>query len=96
MGLIETLAGAGLVVHGKRSSRTRPHCLLGRTFGDFEQGGFDLLVDDMVHLSFIAKEESPRSHSSCLGIVWGLLQRNNTPSVMASYRRPRPFRVRCS
>jgi alpha-beta hydrolase superfamily lysophospholipase len=57
--LIEALAAAGVTVYGNdhrghgRTARSRSH------FGDFGQGGFDLLVADTVHLSRIAKEENP-------------------------------------
>jgi len=57
--LIEALTHAGLVVYG---SDHRGH---GRTaaspeqLGDFGPGGFNLLVEDMVHLSQIARIENP-------------------------------------
>jgi alpha-beta hydrolase superfamily lysophospholipase len=57
--LIAVLQEAGLVVY---ANDHRGH---GRTvtspehFGDFGEGGFDLLVQDMVELTLIAKEENP-------------------------------------
>jgi alpha-beta hydrolase superfamily lysophospholipase len=57
--LIAVLQEAGLVVY---ANDHRGH---GRTaacpehFGDFGAGGFDLLVQDMVELTLIAKEENP-------------------------------------
>jgi len=56
---IEFLNSAGLTVygndhrgHGRTASAAVP-------FGDFGVGGFDLLVEDMIQLSRIAKEENP-------------------------------------
>jgi alpha-beta hydrolase superfamily lysophospholipase len=57
--LIAALQEAGLIVY---ANDHRGH---GRTagspdhFGDFGKGGFDLLVDDMLELSHIAKKEHP-------------------------------------
>ena len=57
--LIAVLQEAGIVVY---ANDHRGH---GRTvtspqhFGDFGEGGFDLLVQDMVELTLIAKEENP-------------------------------------
>jgi alpha-beta hydrolase superfamily lysophospholipase len=56
---IEALVSVGLTVYGNDH---RGH---GRTardvadFGDFGEGGFDLLVEDMVRLSHMAREENP-------------------------------------
>jgi len=56
---IEALVSVGLTVYGNDH---RGH---GRTardvadFGDFGEGGFDLLVEDMVRLSHMATEENP-------------------------------------
>jgi alpha-beta hydrolase superfamily lysophospholipase len=56
---IEALTSAGLAVYGNdhrghgRTARGKEH------FGDFGEGGFDLLVEDMVRLSRIAKAEHP-------------------------------------
>jgi alpha-beta hydrolase superfamily lysophospholipase len=57
--LIEALQEAGLVVYandhrGHGHTAGSPEHL-----GDFGRGGFDLLVDDMVELSLIAKQENP-------------------------------------
>jgi alpha-beta hydrolase superfamily lysophospholipase len=57
--LIDALISAGLTVYGDdhrghgRTASSATH------FGDFGEGGFDLLVEDMVRLSRIAKEENP-------------------------------------
>lgn len=58
-GWIEALARAGLTVYGndhRGHGRTAPSPA---RFGDFGEGGFDLLVDDIVRLSQIAKQENP-------------------------------------
>jgi alpha-beta hydrolase superfamily lysophospholipase len=59
VGLIEVLVSAGLTVYGndhRGHGRTAPSAAY---FGDFGEGGFDLLVEDMVRLSRAAKEEHP-------------------------------------
>ena len=64
---IEVLVSAGLTVYGNDH---RGH---GRTasdtahLGDFGEGGFDLLVEDMARLSRIAREENPRKKFILLG-----------------------------
>src|SRR5262245_61421325 len=56
---IEALVAAGLTVYGN-DHRGHGRTALGATFfGDFGDGGFDLLVEDMVQLSRIAKDENP-------------------------------------
>jgi alpha-beta hydrolase superfamily lysophospholipase len=57
--LIAVLQEAGLIVyandhrgHGRTGSSTKQ-------LGDFGEGGFDLLVRDMVELTLLAKEENP-------------------------------------
>lgn len=55
---IEVLVSAGLTVYGndhRGHGRTAPSA---KHLGDFGTGGFDLLVEDMVQLSRIAKEEN--------------------------------------
>src|SRR5580704_19659865 len=74
---------ADLTVYGndhRRHGRTAPSAA---DFGDFGEGGFDLLVEDMVRLSRIAKEEFPVSHSSCWGTAWVPSPRNSTYSITA-------------
>ena len=59
LGTIEALVAAGLTVYGndhRGHGRTAPSP---SRLGDFGAGGFDLLVDDMVVLSLIAREEIP-------------------------------------
>jgi len=56
---IESLVSAGLTVYGndhRGHGRTAPDS---KHLGDFGEGGFDLLVDDMIRLSQIAQEENP-------------------------------------
>src|SRR5262247_4283137 len=56
---IEALTSAGLTVYGndhRGHGRTAPDAA---HLGDFGEGGFDLLVQDMIELSRIAKEENP-------------------------------------
>src|ERR1700754_2560952 len=56
---IEALVSAGLTVYGndhRGHGRTAPDAA---RLGDFGNGGFGLLVDDMMRLSRIAKEEIP-------------------------------------
>jgi alpha-beta hydrolase superfamily lysophospholipase len=69
--LIESLREAGFVVYGNdhrghgRTARSREE------FGDYGEGGFDLLVDDMVELSSIANEEHPEKPFILLGHSMG-------------------------
>src|SRR5215469_6151734 len=58
-GLIEALVSAGFTVYGndhRGHGKTAPSA---NKLGDFGEGGFDLLVEDMVRLSRIAKTEDP-------------------------------------
>jgi alpha-beta hydrolase superfamily lysophospholipase len=57
--LIEVLVGAGLVVYGNDHRGHGRTALPSKRFGDFGEGGFRLLVEDMLRLSAIAKEENP-------------------------------------
>jgi len=59
LGLIEVLVGAGLVVYGNDHRGHGRTALSSKHFGDFGDGGFKLLVEDMLRLSAIAKEENP-------------------------------------
>jgi len=59
VGTIEALVSAGLTVYGndhRGHGRTAPSAT---HLGDFGEGGFDSLVEDMVRLSHTAKEEIP-------------------------------------
>ena len=58
-GLIEVLVSAGLTVYGNDHRGHGRTALSPARFGDFGDGGFDLLVDDMIRLTRIAKEENP-------------------------------------
>jgi alpha-beta hydrolase superfamily lysophospholipase len=59
IGLIEALVSSGVTVYGndhRGHGRTAPSPA---SFGNFGEGGFDLLVEDMTRLSSIAKTENP-------------------------------------
>lgn len=71
VGLIEALVQAGLTVYGN-DHRGHGHTAPDPTrCGDFGEGGFDLLVEDMVRLSRIAKEENPDRPFILLGHSMG-------------------------
>ncbi len=70
-GLIEVLVESGLIVYGndhRGHGRTAPYP---QTFGDFGQGGFGLLAEDMFQLTLIAKKENPRKPLILLGHSMG-------------------------
>jgi alpha-beta hydrolase superfamily lysophospholipase len=56
---IEALVSAGLTVYGNDHRGHGLTASSAKQFGDFGNGGFDLLVEDMVRLSRIAKDENP-------------------------------------
>jgi len=56
---IEVLVSAGLTVYGNDHRGHGRTASSAKQFGDFGNGGFDLLVEDMVRLSRIAKDENP-------------------------------------
>jgi len=69
--LIDALVSAGVTVYGndhRGHGRTAPSP---SQLGDFGAGGFDLLVEDMVRLSQIAKEENPDNPFMLLGHSMG-------------------------
>jgi alpha-beta hydrolase superfamily lysophospholipase len=69
--LIAVLQEAGLVVYGHDH---RGHGRTARSpeeFGDYGEGGFDLLVEDMAELTRIAKEENPEQPYLLLGHSMG-------------------------
>jgi alpha-beta hydrolase superfamily lysophospholipase len=71
IGTIEVLVSAGLTVYGndhRGHGRTAPSAT---HFGDFGEGGFDLLVEDMIRLSRIAQEENPDQPFILLGHSMG-------------------------
>jgi len=55
----EVLVSAGLTVYGNDHRGHGLTASSAKQFGDFGNGGFDLLVEDMVRLSRIAKDENP-------------------------------------
>ena len=70
LGLIEVSVQSGLVVYGdhRGHGRTAP---CPKQLGDYGEGGFNLLVDDFVRLTSIAKEESPEKPFILLGHSMG-------------------------
>ena len=71
VGLIEVLISAGLTVYGNDHRGHGRTALSATHFGDFGPGGFDLLVEDMVQLSRIAREEIPNQPLILLGHSMG-------------------------
>jgi alpha-beta hydrolase superfamily lysophospholipase len=69
--LIEVLLQAGLVVYGNDHRGHGRTASSRKAFGDYGEGGFDLLVDDMVELTLIAKEENPQLPLILLGHSMG-------------------------
>jgi len=70
-GLIELLVPAGFTVYGndhRGHGRTAPSAA---QLGDFGEGGFDLLVEDMFQLSRIARGENPGGPLILLGHSMG-------------------------
>jgi alpha-beta hydrolase superfamily lysophospholipase len=70
-GLIEALIEDGICVYGndhRGHGRTAPSA---KHFGDFGEGGFNLLVEDMIRLSNIAREENPGKPFILLGHSMG-------------------------
>jgi alpha-beta hydrolase superfamily lysophospholipase len=71
IGTVEILVSAGFTVYGndhRGHGRTVPS---GTHFGDFGEGGFDLLVEDLIQVSRIAKEENPHEPFILLGHSMG-------------------------
>ena len=69
--LIDALRSAGVTVYGndhRGHGRTAPSPM---QLGDFAAGGFDLLVEDMVRLSRIAREKNPDKPLVLLGHSMG-------------------------
>jgi alpha-beta hydrolase superfamily lysophospholipase len=57
--LIEELVHAGLVIYGNDHRGHGRTARSPKELGDFGPGGFDLMVEDMVRLSVLAKDENP-------------------------------------
>jgi alpha-beta hydrolase superfamily lysophospholipase len=70
--LIDALMSAGLTVYGNDHRGHGGTALSPIQLGDFGGGGFDLLVEDMVQLGRIAKEENPDKPFILLGHSMGL------------------------
>lgn len=56
---IKFLAANGLAVYGNDHRGHGRTAVPGAQFGDFGEGGFDLLVEDMIGLSHLARRENP-------------------------------------
>jgi alpha-beta hydrolase superfamily lysophospholipase len=69
--LIEVLAHAGLVVYGNDHRGHGQTASSQNMLGDFGPGGFNLLVEDMIRLSAIAREENPGQPLILLGHSMG-------------------------
>lgn len=69
--VIEVLVSAGLTVYGNDHRGHGRTARSTRELGDFGEGGFDLLVEDMVRLSRIAKEENPNMPFILMGHSMG-------------------------
>src|ERR1044072_2576577 len=70
-GTVATLTSVGLTVYGndhRGHGRTAPSAA---RLGDFGEGGFELLVDDMARLSRIARDEHPGAPFFLLGHSMG-------------------------
>jgi len=69
--VIEVLVSAGFTVYGNDHRGHGRTARSAEQLGDFGEGGFDLLVEDMWHLSRIAKQENPDRPFILLGHSMG-------------------------
>src|SRR5262245_11283343 len=67
VGVIQVMVSAGLTVYGNDHRGHGYTALPSGLFGDFGAGGFDLLVEDMTHLTRIDREEHPGQPIVLLG-----------------------------
>jgi alpha-beta hydrolase superfamily lysophospholipase len=70
-GTIEVLVSAGFTVYGNDHRGHGRTASSATDFGYFGEGGFDLLVEDMVRLSRIARDENPEQPFFLLGHSMG-------------------------
>lgn len=70
-GLVEALVSAGFTVYGNDHRGHGLTALSPAQFGDFGEGGFDMLVEDMLWLNRIAKHECPFQPYLLLGHSMG-------------------------
>jgi alpha-beta hydrolase superfamily lysophospholipase len=68
---IEFLVANGLTVYGNDHRGHGRTAVPGAQFGDFGEGGFDLLVEDMICLSRLARRENPNLPLILLGHSMG-------------------------
>jgi alpha-beta hydrolase superfamily lysophospholipase len=71
LGLAESLIHAGLVVYGNDHRGHGQSASAPGRLGEFGVGGFGLVVEDVVHLSQIAREENPGQPFILLGHSMG-------------------------
>ena len=69
--VIQALVNAGFTVYGNDHRGHGRTAHSSKDFGDFGEGGFDLLVEDMLRLSRIAREEYPNKPFILLGHSMG-------------------------
>jgi len=94
--LIAVLQEAGVVVYGHDH---RGHGRTARSpqeFGDYGEGGFDLLVEDMAELMRIAKEENPQQPFLLLGHSMGSCGATILARAQLLYRRWHPIGIGCT
>jgi len=70
-GLTEVLTGSGFVVYGNDHRGHGRSVLSSKDLGNFGDGGFTLLVEDMFRLTRIAKDENPDKQLILLGHSMG-------------------------
>jgi alpha-beta hydrolase superfamily lysophospholipase len=70
-GTIEVLVSAGLTVYGNDHRGHGRTATSSADYGNFGKGGFDLLVEDMVRLSQIARQENPERPFFLMGHSMG-------------------------
>jgi alpha-beta hydrolase superfamily lysophospholipase len=79
---VDALVAAGLNVY---ANDHRGHGLsVHSQLGELGMGGFELLVQDMVRLSEIAREENPDLPLLLFGTTWDPLPRRDTSSTTAT------------
>ena len=80
---IEVLVASRLTVY---ANDHRGHGLTARAsshLGDFGQGGFELLAQDMMRLTELARDENPDLPLILLGTVWDPSPRKDASSIAA-------------
>jgi len=79
---VDALVAAGLTVY---ANDHRGHGLSAHSqLGEFGRGGFELLVQDMVRLSEIARGKIPTCRCSSWGTIWDPFGAEITSSITAT------------